>query len=160
VGKTTTIAAITRVVLPMAVKLTHLQLIYGVAGAREKFEELIAHLIRSERPDTERIRIARGDGGIDGHEDNLTDPTGVDVYQIKFFPDGIGDSQKAQLRDSFNRVRESNVFTTKSWTLCLPIDMGLDEKKWFDGWKENQSATGIDIRPVGRYDTTRIYQSA
>jgi hypothetical protein len=132
----------------MAVKLTHLQLIYGVAGAREKFEELIAHLIRSERPDTERIRIVRGDGGIDAHEGNLTEPAGVDVYQIKFFPDGIGDSQKAQIRDSFNRVRESNAFTTKSWTLCLPIDMSLDEKKWFDGWKENQSAAGIDIRPV------------
>lgn len=132
----------------MAVKLTHLQLIYGVAGAREKFEELTAHLIRSERPDAERIRIVRGDGGIDAHEGNLTDPAGVDVYQIKFFPNGIGDSQKAQSRDSFNRVRESNTFTTKSWTLCLPIDMSLDEKKWFDGWKENQSVTGIDIRPV------------
>jgi hypothetical protein len=72
----------------------------------------------------------------------------VDVYQIKFFPDGIGDSQKAQICDSFNRVRESNAFTTKSWTLCLPIDMSLDEKKWFDGWKESQSTTGIDIRPV------------
>lgn len=134
--------------MPMAVKLTHLQLIYGVAGAREKFEELTAHLIRSEHSDAERIRIVRGDGGIDAHEGNLTDPAGVDVYQIKFFPDGIGDSQKAQIRDSFNRVRESNVFTTKSWTLCLPLDMSLDERKWFDEWKENQSSTGIDIRPV------------
>jgi hypothetical protein len=48
----------------MAVKLTHLKLIYGNAGAREKFEELATHLIRSERPDVERIRIVRGDGGI------------------------------------------------------------------------------------------------
>src|SRR5688500_12931263 len=57
----------------MAVILTVLQLIYGKAGAREKFEELTAHLIRSERPDTERIRIVHGDGGIDAHEGGLSD---------------------------------------------------------------------------------------
>lgn len=132
----------------MALKLTHLQLIYGAAGAREKFEELAAHLIRSERPDTERIRIVHGDGGIDAHEGALSDPEGVDVYQTKFFPDGVGDSQKAQIRDSFNRTGENKDFRTKSWTLCVPIDMSLEEKKWFDGWKATQAHTGIDIRPV------------
>lgn len=67
---------------------------------------------------------------------------------MKFFPEGIGDSQKAQIRDSFNRIREHTPFRTKSWTLCLPIDMSVEEKKWFDGWKENQRDTGIEIRPV------------
>ena len=33
-----------------AIKLTDLQLIYGAAGARDKFEDLAVHLIRSERP--------------------------------------------------------------------------------------------------------------
>ncbi len=41
----------------MVAKMTHLQLHYGLAGAREKFEELTAHLVRSQRPDAERIRI-------------------------------------------------------------------------------------------------------
>jgi hypothetical protein len=67
---------------------------------------------------------------------------------MKFFPDRIGDSQKAQIRDSFNRIRENNAFRTKSWTLCLPIDMSVEEKKWFDDWKENQRVTGIEILPV------------
>ncbi len=132
----------------MEVKLTHLQLVYGVAGAREKFEELTAHLIRSERPDAERVRVVRGDGGIDAHEGTLSDPAGVDVYQMKFFPDGVGDSQKAQIRDAFNRARENKGFRMKSWTLCLPIDMSLEEKKWFDNWKATQTHTGIEIRPV------------
>jgi hypothetical protein len=132
----------------MAIKLSHLQLIYGLAGAREKFEELTAHLIRSESPGTERIRIVRGDGGIDAHEGGLSDIAGADVYQMKFFPDGVGDSQKAQIRESFHRARENKAFRLKSWTLCLPVDMGLEEKKWFDDWKADQEQTGIEIRSV------------
>lgn len=130
----------------MAVKLTHLQLIYGVAGAREKFEDLVIHLIRSERPDTERVRIVRGDGGIDAHAGSLADLVGVDIFQIKFFPDGVGDSQKAQIRDSFRTAAESDKFKMRSWTLCLPIDLSTDEKLWFDGWKAKQS--GVIIQPV------------
>lgn len=130
----------------MEVKLTHLQQIYGVPGAREKFEELTAHLIRSERPDAERIRIFRGDGGIDVHEGALSNPAGVDVYQMKFFPDGLDDSQKAQIRDSFHRAAENKDFRMKTWTLCLPIDMSIPEKKWFDEWKATQQQTGIEIR--------------
>jgi hypothetical protein len=132
----------------MVAKLTDLQLIYGLAGAREKFEELTVHLIRSENPEAERVRIVRGDGGIDAHEGSLSEPAGVDVYQMKFFPDGIGESQKAQIRDSFTRAKENGAFRMKSWTLCLPIDMSLEEKKWFDSWKATQTAHGIEIGPV------------
>jgi hypothetical protein len=132
----------------MAVKLTDLRLIYGVAGAREKFEDLTVQLIRSERPDAERVRIVRGDGGIDAHDGSITDPSGVDVFQVKFFPDGVGEAQKKQIRDSFSTARDSTKFRTRSWTMCLPIDLSLDEKTWFDTWKGNQSGTGIDILPV------------
>jgi hypothetical protein len=138
----------------MAVKLTHLQLNYGAAGARDKFEDLAVHLIRSERPDAERVRIVRGDGGIDAHDGSLADPAGVDVFQVKFFPAGIGDSQKSQIRDSFNTARDSRKFKAKSWTLCVPIDLSIDEKEWFDGWKHRQSASGIKIlRP---WDATKL----
>lgn len=65
----------------MAVELTHLQLIYGVAGAREKFEDLCTHLIRSQHPHLERVRIVRGDGGIDAHEGGLTSTEGIDVLK-------------------------------------------------------------------------------
>lgn len=136
--------------LDMAVKLTHLQLIYGVAGAREKFEELTVQLLHSQYPDVERIRIIRGDGGIDAHQGALTDTNGIDVFQIKFFPDGIGDSQQKQIRESFKRICDNNAFKSKSWTLCLPVDMSTNEKKWFDEWKQKQATTGIDIRsPLG-----------
>jgi hypothetical protein len=132
----------------MAVKLTHLQLIYGVAGAREKFEELVGHLIHSERTDINRVRVFRGDGGIDVHSGSLSDSAGLDVFQIKFFPDAIGEAQQNQIRESFKRVHENTSFVTKTWTLCLPIDMSIGEKKWFDEWKIKQVETGIEIKPV------------
>jgi hypothetical protein len=132
----------------MAVKLTDLQLIYGVAGAREKFEDLAVHLIKSERPDVERIRIVRGDGGIDAHDGSLSDAGRVDVFQVKFFPEGIGESQKNQIRESFKRIRENKELKAHSWTLCLPVDLSIDEKKWFDEWSEKQKHSGIEIRPV------------
>ncbi len=138
----------------MVVKLTHLILHYGEAGAREQFDELAAYLIRSERPDVERIRIVHGDGGIDAHEGALSDPAGVDVFQMKFFPDGIGDSQKAQIRKSFKSARENKNCRTKSWTLCLPVNMSPDEKSWFDDWKAKQAQSGIEIRPV--WDAFRL----
>jgi hypothetical protein len=130
----------------MAVKIAHLQLIYGVAGAREKFEDLIVQLIRSECPDVDRVRIVRGDGGVDAYSGKLADPAGVDVFQMKFFPDGIGDSQKGQIRESFKTVKETSKFTLRSWTLCIPLDMDTDEKLWFDKWAAKQ--TGVVINPV------------
>jgi hypothetical protein len=136
----------------MAVKLTHLQLIYGVAGAREKFEDLAVHLIRSERPDAGRVRIVHGDGGIDAHEGSLADPGGVDVFQIKFFPDGVGDSQKAQIRDSFKRTVEATAYKARTWTLCVPIDLSIDERTWFDGWRAKQAGVAVTTP----WDATRL----
>ncbi len=130
------------------VSLRHLEILYGVAGAREKFEEMTVHLIHSQHPTAERVRIVRGDGGIDAHDGKLADPAGVDVFQMKYFPDKIEESQRNQIRDSFKRARDNKDFKTKSWTLRLPIDLSTDEKKWFDDWTGKQTDSGIEIRPV------------
>lgn len=135
----------------MAVKLSHLTGLYGTAGAREKFEELTVQLIRSERPDARRIRIVHGDGGIDAHTGSLVDPKGVDVFQVKYFPDEIGDSQKEQIRESFSTAAKSKEFTVKSWTLCVPIDLSLAESKWFDSWRKKRP---IPIGPA--WDATKL----
>jgi hypothetical protein len=138
----------------MSVSLRNFEILYGVAGAREKFEEMTTHLIRSQHPAAERVRMHASDGGIDAHEGSLIDSVGVDVFQIKYFPVQIGDPQKNQIRESFRRVRENTAFKAKSWTLCLPIVMSVDEKKWFDGWAAGEVSSGIDIRPV--WDATRL----
>jgi hypothetical protein len=130
----------------LSLKLANLQILWGVAGAREKFEDMVSQLIHVERPDSQRIRIVRGDGGLDSFEGELSDPDGIDVFQIKYFPGKIDDSQKGQIRDSFATVRDSNKFKVKSWTLCLPVDMSLEETEWFEGWKAKQADSDIEIR--------------
>ena len=90
----------------MAVKLPDLQVIYGIAGARGQFEDLTSKLMKSEEPSADKVRVKKGDGGIDVHVGDLSDPAGIDVYQCKFFPQGLGDSQKRQISDSFKQCRD------------------------------------------------------
>jgi hypothetical protein len=129
----------------VAVKLLDLQLIYGVAGAREKFEDLVSQLVRSEQPRADKVRIVQGDGGIDVHVGELTHPDGIDVYQCKFFPEGLKESQKGQIRKSFQACLASDQFKVKKWTLCVPVDLSVDEKTWFEEWRKNQAAPGVVI---------------
>src|SRR5262245_9600702 len=114
----------------MAAKIIDLQLIYGLAGAREKFEELCVQLVKSELPNADKVRVQRGDKGIDVHVGELTATDGIEVYQCKFFPDGLDNSQKSQIRDSFTVCRTN--FKLKRWTLCLPLDLSVEEKTWFE----------------------------
>ena len=80
----------------MAVKLIDLQLIYGVAGSREKFEDLTAKLLKAEQPQADKVRVEQGDGGIDVHIGDLTDPGGIEVFQCKFFAQGLGSRRRAK----------------------------------------------------------------
>ena len=77
---------------------------------------------------------------------------GIDIYQCKFFPLGLGESQKEQIRRSFRTRRDSDKFKVKCSTLCLPRDLSTDERKWFDQWRAKETGSGgrgIDFDPVG-----------
>jgi hypothetical protein len=127
----------------MSVKLIDLQLIYGVAGAREKFEDLASQLVEGEQPDVDKVRIVQGDGGIDVYSGDIADPTGIDIFQCKFFPQGLDDSQKEQIRKSYRTCRDSTQFKARRWTLCLPVDLSIEEKKWFEEWRSKQASSSI-----------------
>jgi hypothetical protein len=127
----------------MAVKLIDLQLIYGVAGARAQFEDLAAALIKAEQPKADKVRTSRGDGGIDVHVGDLTSPDGIEVFQCKFFPQGLDESQKGQIRESFKTCRAKHKLLR--WTLCLPLDLSTEEKVWFETWRTGQAEHGIEI---------------
>jgi len=58
----------------MAIRLLDLQLLYGVAGAREHFEDLCTALIRTEYSDAKGVRCESGDGGVDVYVGNWADP--------------------------------------------------------------------------------------
>lgn len=125
----------------MAISLSDLRLHYGEAGAREKFERMCSLLIRSEYPDAQAIRVHVGDGGVDTSvgDWNGTDP--VTVYQQKYFPDGLGESQKEQIRNAYNTARKNPRFVLDRWVLCLPIDLSSDEQKWWSRWKNKKDRT-------------------
>ena len=126
----------------MAVRIIDLQLIYGIEGARSHFERLCAQLIRSKFPDAKGIRVHNGDGGVDTYVGAWAEGEGIHVFQIKFFPTGLGDDQKKQVRESFKTCLTNPRFTTAKWTLCLPVDLSKDEVVWFDNWK-NDVAQGV-----------------
>jgi hypothetical protein len=129
----------------MAVKLIDLQVLYGVAGAREKFERLVAKLIKAEHPQAETVRVKKGDDGIDVYLGKFSEPAGIDIFQCKYFPQGIGPAQQKQIRQSFTRVLNSTKFKARSWTLCLPLDLATDEQTWFDTWRAKHASKGVII---------------
>ena len=113
------------------VRLLDLQLIYGVAGARDQFEKLCAQLICSQYPTARSVRSEGGDGGVDVFVGEYADLAGITVFQIKYFPNGLKKSQRQQVRESFRQCAHNDMFRTKEWILCIPLDLSQDEITWF-----------------------------
>ncbi|WP_270090794.1 NACHT domain-containing protein [Sphingobacterium sp. SYP-B4668] len=112
---------------------------YTEEGARTKFEDVCESLYKKKYPseNVKGVRVVVGDGGIDVFIGNLG-AEAIRIVQCKFFINGIGESQKDQIRKSFKTVIESPHFTCRRWILCLPIKLSIDEHKWWTGWKNRQ----------------------
>lgn len=112
----------------------------GKDGAREKFERLIAQLVRLQFQTARKIEAKPGDWGLDvvvGDIDGV-----ISVWQSKFFIDGVGDSQKTQIRDSFKQVvvqAKERGFSVDVWTLCIPVDLDAEALKWWTAWKRKKT---------------------
>lgn len=115
------------------------------AGARDIFEKICSQLFATMyNGNAHNIKASQGDGGIDIFVGDFSAPG--DLFQCKYFIDGIEDSQKQQIRNSFNRAIESDVFEVKCWTLCLPCELTIKEFKWWSEWRNQQvKLHGIDI---------------
>lgn len=116
-------------------------------GARAKFEHLIAQLVALQYQGVKTVAAKGGDWGLDvivGEIDGV-----ISVWQAKFFIDGVGDSQKDQIRDSFDTVVDKAAeegFTVDVWTLCIPVDLDPAALQWWTNWKKAKAkATGITI---------------
>src|ERR1700676_3695737 len=115
---------------------TLLQLLGAVPGQREIFEKICLEIIKVEHPNARSIREDRGDHGIDiyvGDFDN-----GIHIYQAKFFRDAIGESQRSQIRASYNRILDVET-DVKSWTLMVPLEFSFDEITWFETWEKKKA---------------------
>ncbi len=119
----------------------------GKEGARETFERLIAQLVRVQYRSVRKVEANPGDWGLDvvvGEIDGV-----MSVWQAKFFIDGVGEVQHAQIRDSFTQVvtqAKERGFSVNVWTLCIPVDLDAASLTWWTGWKRRQQrATGVRI---------------
>jgi len=120
---------------------------YGT-GAREKFEDA-CHTILSTKYSSEEVKavkVTQGDGGIDifigryGLEPLI-------IYQCKYFPNTIGDSQKNQVRESFKVAIKSEGYELKEWVLCVAVDsFDRNEHRWWSQWKTKQENNYPNIK--------------
>ena len=118
---------------------------YGDAGARDIFEKICTELLHAKYGENaHNIRVNKGDEGIDILVGDFSSP--IDDYQCKFFLDGICDSQKKQIRESFQTAYKSTSYKLKNWILCVPCTFSASEYSWWSTWISKQKRiTGIGI---------------
>jgi hypothetical protein len=105
----------------------------------QAFEEASASLIRATTKDTSRVRVYKGDGGVDVFTGTWGDEGQLDVYQIKYFPDPWAAAQKKQIRESYKTASNNPRFTLRSWTLCVPTRLTQDDWEWLHKWSRGKT---------------------
>ncbi len=114
---------------------------HGDAGAREAFENICVELFQNIHKNAYPVKAFPGDDGIDILVGELTEP--ITVFQCKYFIDGIGNSQKSQIKDSYRMVTDK--YKVKEWYLCVPIIFTINDHKWWSDWKSSNSDEDITI---------------
>lgn len=131
---------------------------YDFAGARSKFESICETLFKKIYPDkyVKTVKANPGDEGIDVLIGEIgVEP--IDVIQCKFFPNSFEQSQKAQIKKSFNTAVDSTKFDTKSWTLCLINIFDIDQHIWWNRWKNQEIINrGLDKNFINLKDGNDI----
>jgi len=117
------------------------------AGARDDFEKMLVQLVRVSHPGARTIEANPGDWGIDAFVGEIVDE--VTVWQSKYFIDGVGEPQKAQIREAFAaavKAASDHGYELRRWALCIPTSMDGPTTKWWDGWRRrSKKETGVDI---------------
>ncbi len=78
--------------------------IEGPEAGRAKFQRLVTDIVKATRTDAREIAANPGDWGIDTFVGQLAGGE-VDIWQSKYFVDGMAESQHRQVRDSFHSAR-------------------------------------------------------
>ena len=120
------------------------QLQQVVTEPRQSFEDVVAIILRCTIPGSRRVRVYRGDGGVDVFNGTYGAEGKVDVYQIKYFSAQWEESQKRQIKDSYNTARNSPDYRLDKWILCVPTRLTKNDIRWFDEWREGKEIELID----------------
>ncbi|MGE0057711.1 MAG: hypothetical protein AB7T32_06980 [Dehalococcoidia bacterium] len=130
----------------------------GEAVGRERFERLVTAIVSEQYPTARTIAANPGDWGIDTFVGELSQGT-IAVWQSKYFLDGVGKTQQAEIRNSFASVQKAaneRGFKVASWTLAVPINLDGPATKWWDGWSKRQQRDTkivIDLWPGSRVES-------
>lgn len=119
-------------------------------GARTDFHRMLSALVGAKHPTATDMRADPGDWGIDVYVGSLIDR--VSIWQSKYFYKEIGDSQKAQIRESFssamNNAKE-NGYQVEAWTLCVACELSPKERQWWDtkvrAWQKEYPSLSLDL---------------
>ena len=114
----------------------------SIEGARTDFEQMIAQMVDTTLPGVRRVEANPGDWGIDAFIGSLEDGENAAIWQSKLFLDGVSDSQKGQIRESFDAAvtaAADNGYQISSWILCLPCSLDAPATRWWDGWKKRRA---------------------
>ena len=117
-------------------------------GARADFEQMLAQLVGSTIAGVRAVQANPGDWGIDCFVGELDRSGKASVWQSKFFIDGVRDSQKAQIRESFKAAVTAAAdagYILESWILCIPCSMDGPTTAWWDNWVKRQKKLGVAI---------------
>ncbi|GAB3852749.1 hypothetical protein ACFPIJ_48270 [Dactylosporangium cerinum] len=119
-------------------------------AARVDFHRMLTALIQVRHPTATEVRANPGDWGIDTFVGSLVDK--INIWQSKYFPDGIDKSQKDQVRESLVSAMDharKHGYMVETWTLCVPCDLDAPERKWWDGrckaWTKEFPGTNFDL---------------
>ena len=113
----------------------------GKPGGQKLFEDLIVDLVSALHPTARSIEPNPGDWGIDVIVGNLSGGSDVHIWQAKYFIDGCGSSQQAQIRDAYKQAvskAKEKKYKVISWTLCIPVAMDPSTARWWDSWVKRQ----------------------
>lgn len=116
-------------------------------GGRVLFQRMLSALIAVEYKTATDIRPDPGDWGIDVMVGSLADS--IMIWQSKYFYDKIGDSQKQQIRESFDSAMKhakANGYRVDVWTLCVACELSAPEKKWWDNKVKEWSKAHPDLQ--------------
>jgi hypothetical protein len=119
-------------------------------AARVDFHRMLTALIQVQHPTATEVRANPGDWGIDTFVGSLVHK--INIWQSKYFINGMGDSQKSQIRESVKSAMQSAArekYIVETWTLCVPRELDAKERRWWDNkvreWKKLYPDVTFDL---------------
>lgn len=113
-------------------------------GPEHCFEEAVSHILRSTTSQSHRVRVHRGDEGVDTFTGTWGGDGALEVFQVKYFLRKWEDSQKEQIRSSYVRASENSNYNLSRWILVVPTNPTAADYKWLHTWAAAQDHP-IDI---------------